>query len=360
MKSKKIVALALTAAIAISTASATAFAAKADVKTKAALNEQKATITLEDSDKDKYGYEVFELPVLDDTTLYKFLGWSETEHDITEFDTTAEDAFEAELLPNKVSLFSIYDGALAAPKITPDEPALADESSKITEDDIKESKKNPVTIYPVYRRWASEEEAAEAAKAKADKASDAEKEAAREEELKKGDAEHFATDNVKNADNKPETKKAEVIADKDGGKDDPFTDKEAEHIRKIVGIEDNKDNVIYYLYQVNVPKNLLDGKTARITLPVASTAGLNVKVYEVVDAYSKKQIKGLNIGEKDVTFWGTETNPYVVVLTPKDADPATSTSNPGTGDFSAVPVALLAAAALGATGFVAYKKRKAE
>ena len=112
---------------------------------------------------------------------------------------------------------------------------------------------------------------------------------------------------------------------------------------------------------------LYAGKNQRVTFELdgvdggADLAKFGVSVYHIVDWCKAVKVKNVYTSGNKVYIWVDSFSPYVVTLGDGTASTgAADASNPSTGDFSAVPVALLAAAALGATGFVAYKKRKAE
>jgi LPXTG-motif cell wall-anchored protein len=140
------------------------------------------------------------------------------------------------------------------------------------------------------------------------------------------------------------------------------------HARKVAGVSED-DGVKTWVFDVQMldGQKLYSGKNQRVCLELEGVDGgadlnkFGVTVYHIKDWCKAEKIKNVYTKGNKVYFWNDEFSPYVVSL----GDGAASTgaadaSNPSTGDFSAVPVALLAAAALGATGFVAYKKRKAE
>jgi LPXTG-motif cell wall-anchored protein len=199
---------------------------------------------------------------------------------------------------------------------------------------------------------------------------DKEKAEANKKDLEKWDEEHNATNNVLKRDNdKDVLDTAEARVTKMGTK---WDNKKAEywgnddycrHAAQVIGLGDDAGD-IYDIYSVEAPKGFLKGKSARITLEpitIKNPGDFNVTVYHVEGWCKAKKVKDFKIIDNKIVLWGDSFSPYVVVYEAKDAASAGSdASNPSTGDFSAVPVALLAAAALGATGFVAYKKRKAE
>ncbi|MBQ4396608.1 MAG: LPXTG cell wall anchor domain-containing protein [Clostridia bacterium] len=140
------------------------------------------------------------------------------------------------------------------------------------------------------------------------------------------------------------------------------------HAVKVAGVSD-ADGEKTWVFDVKMAnKNkLYAGKTQRVCLELdgvdggADLAKFGVTVYHIKDWCKAVKVKNVYTSGNKVYIWVDDFSPYAVSL----GDGAASTgaadaSNPSTGDFSAVPVALLAAAALGATGFVAYKKRKAE
>ncbi|MBQ4396610.1 MAG: LPXTG cell wall anchor domain-containing protein [Clostridia bacterium] len=151
-----------------------------------------------------------------------------------------------------------------------------------------------------------------------------------------------------------------------GDMDDFFT-----HAAEVAGVSKSKDDdgVKTWVFDVKMVngEKLYAGKNQRVCLTLAGVsedADLNkfgVSVYHIKGWCSAEKIKKVYTKGNKVYFWNDEFSPYVVSLGDGVASTgAADASNPSTGDFSAVPVALLAAAALGATGFVAYKKRKAE
>jgi LPXTG-motif cell wall-anchored protein len=336
---KKTLAIALTAAMAISAIGASVSAASVDVKTGVEAWEQTATVKL--ADDDISGSDVLtqssavknkKLGKLSSNNIAKFIGWStEKQTGYAATDATAK-----------------YN----------ENTTVAD----LVSDSVVDATKKENTLYPVFRYYTSEKEREDTLNGDGDINSDDK----RAKALEEADKANGATDNTKKDDGGVETKQASVIGDTKNPNgltpedaSDPFTDVERQHLLKICGY-DNENGIIAYVYDVSAPKGLLNGKSARATLPVKTTSGMKATLYHIVDAYSAKKVTGLNVGSKDVSFWANSFSPYVLVLTPSDSVAGTSTGNPGTGDFSAVPVALLAAAALGATGFVAYKKRKAE
>ena len=145
------------------------------------------------------------------------------------------------------------------------------------------------------------------------------------------------------------------------GMDDFYT-----HAANVAGAP--VDETKTWVYDVVLPDNtaLYSGKTARTTIELdgvkdsADLSKFGVKVYHIEGWCKATKVKNVDVKGNKVTFWSDSFSPYVITLGDGVASTGADASNPSTGDFSAVPVALLAAAALGATGFVAYKKRKAE
>ena len=327
MKSKKIVALALTAAMAISVASTTAFAA-----TVAPGDDQTYVVTptkAELASGVQFGAIKDELKPLDNTMTKKFAGWALTEG--------------------------------ATTPITKDNTQIIKASSPAG---------TSVVLYPVWTPLSDEEIDANY-KAQAEAESKADKSETREEYLKKADAEHNADGkNGYNGQGDVRVETTAISKKKDKEEIDDF----AYHACKVANVDSNSSMV--WVFDVNkINGDLYPGNNARVTLDLtqANVKGefvnydlnkFSVKVYHIKDWCKSSSVKGLDISNdtKDVTFWTNDFSPYVVVISPKEATTSEgkSTNNPGTGDFSAVPVVLLAAAALGATGFVAYRKRKAE
>jgi LPXTG-motif cell wall-anchored protein len=145
------------------------------------------------------------------------------------------------------------------------------------------------------------------------------------------------------------------------GMDDFYT-----HAANVAGAP--VDETKTWVYDVTLPDGtaLYSGKTARTTIELdgvkdsADLSKFGVKVYHIEGWCKATKVKNVDVKGNKVTFWSDSFSPYVITLGDGVASTGADASNPSTGDFSAVPVALLAAAALGATGFVAYKKRKAE
>lgn len=139
------------------------------------------------------------------------------------------------------------------------------------------------------------------------------------------------------------------------------------HAAKVAGVSTDADKTWVYDITMKDGQKLYEGKNQRVTLELngvnkdADLSKFGVKVYHVEGWCKATQIKNVDVKGNKVTFWTNSFSPYVITIGDGVASTgAADASNPSTGDFSAVPVALLAAAALGATGFVAYKKRKAE
>lgn len=199
---------------------------------------------------------------------------------------------------------------------------------------------------------------------------DKEKAEANKKDLEKWDEEHNATNNVLKDDNgKDVLGTAEAIVTPMGTKWDNKVanymghDDYCRHAAQVIGLGEGPGD-LYDIYSVEAPNGLLKGKSARITLApisIKNPGDFNITVYHVEGWCKAKKVKDFKIVDNKIVLWGDSFSPYVVVYEAKDAaSTGADASNPSTGDFSAVPVALLAAAALGATGFVAYKKRKAE
>ena len=139
------------------------------------------------------------------------------------------------------------------------------------------------------------------------------------------------------------------------------------HAAKVAGVSTDADKTWVYDITMKDGQKLYEGKNQRVTVELngvnkdADLSKFGVKVYHVEGWCKATQIKNVDVKGNKVTFWTNSFSPYVITIGDGVASTgAADASNPSTGDFSAVPVALLAAAALGATGFVAYKKRKAE
>ena len=149
------------------------------------------------------------------------------------------------------------------------------------------------------------------------------------------------------------------------GMDDYFT-----HAASVAGAPSAwaDDGVNTWVYSVAIPDGLkvTDGHTVRVEFDLelgdkADLSKFTWKVYHIEGWCKATKVKNVEIVGNKLYAWVDSCSPFVVTRGDINASAgAKDASNPSTGDFSAVPVALLAAAALGATGFVAYKKRKAE
>ncbi len=351
MKSKKIVALALTAALTVSAASMTAFASVeyTDGGSAASLDKVTAKITKDSLEATK---------ALDENgdgniTLAEFGGLK----DYTDLNTgtktfigwTAEESGEEPetLLSGESVLFKIKD----------DKSVFFGPAIKGAQE---ESDPPSCTLHAAYTTTTDDEQIAKNLKAIEERKAKQDAAKSREDHLNEEDKNHNATDNV-NTGSGVETKPANVERKTDPV--DPAGDTSANHDLQAAGVNVGA-NELAWVYEVTAPDKFMSStKNARVTLNLPdgyTTSNYKVTVYHVKGWCSKQKVTGLDIGTYDVTFWANDFSPYVLILTPKGATSGSSTDNPGTGDFSAVPVALLAAAALGATGFVAYKKRKAE
>ena len=354
MKSKKIVALALTAALTVSAASMTAFAGefkvtKGDNSYTVTFTKEELTPEGSESDgnvkgiditvemiKGADGYEEPEHP--DNPTTIKFNGWKVGDVFVSDVSDVNGD--------KDLSLEDLEKGETVVGTDSSGDDALEEVVLKLTPQWTNRTDKE-VNEYLEQKK--KEEDAAKYA-------------ADREAHLKEEDKNHNATDNV-NTGSGVETKPANV--DRKTDPIDPSaTDTSEYHDLQAAGVNVGA-NELAWVYEVTAPEKFMSStKNARVqlTLPEGyTTSNYKVTVYHVKGWCSKQKVTGLDVGTYDVAFWANDFSPYVLILTPKGAtSTGTSTNNPGTGDFSAVPVALLAAAALGATGFVAYKKRKAE
>ncbi len=340
MKSKKLVALALTAAMTISMASTTAFAAVTytDGGADATLEKVTAAIKItkeEAAELDVNGDNKITLDELNlkdytdlNTGTKTFTGWAKSEKksgaNVAPLAGTTVVVANVKSAPTTVA--SGMNKLIATYTTTTDDEQIAKNLKAIEERKAKQ----------------------DAAKT-------------RDEHLKEEDKNHNATDNI-NTGTGVETKAAKV--ERKTAPIDPTDNTSEYHDLKAAGV-DVDANELAWVYEVTPPDGFMKTtKNARVqlTLPEGyTTSNYKVTVYHVKGWCSKQKVTGLDVGTYDVAFWANDFSPYVLILTPKGAtSTSTSTNNPGTGDFSAVPVALLAAAALGATGFVAYKKRKAE
>ncbi len=335
MKSKKIVALALTAALTVSAASMTAFAGVEydDGGKAASLENLTATVNLTQEefdelkgDDDKVSFDELGLKDYSDlnTGTKTFLGWNT--------EANGGSTSEGKSLP------------------------------KGTDDAVDQASKE-VKFKAVYSETTDDDEIAENLKKIEERKAKQDAAKSREDHLNEEDKNHNATDNI-NTRKGVETQPANVVRKSDTEPVDPAGDTSEYHDLKAAGVN-VEANELAWVYEVTAPTGFMSStKNARVQLQLPdgyTTSNYKVTVYHVKGWCTKQKVTGLDVGTYDVAFWANDFSPYVLILTPKGAtSTGTSTNNPGTGDFSAVPVALLAAAALGATGFVAYKKRKAE
>ena len=335
---KKTLALALTAAMAISAVSTTAFAASVSVKSDVEPWEREATAKIVAEDVGQAtSAEVKSLPTLDSDDVYKFVGW----------DTTG-------------------------PKTEADYAGTTDPAVKKTYGDIfgvaatvaDGDKDTEVTLYPVFRRWKNQKELDKWKEDQGKGADDEAKKKAFEDKLKAADESHNATNNH-NTGKKIETAQVDAGDPQKWATADSKLYQDIYHDAKVANLGNN--DVAFYYQPVGFEEgNLISGKNVRINFKLPddyTTDNCDVTVYKVDGWCNATKVKKADMmtNGKDIYVWANSTGGrYVIALSPKGASAGSDKSNPATGDFSALPVAMLAVAALGATGFVAYKKRKAE
>lgn len=90
-----------------------------------------------------------------------------------------------------------------------------------------------------------------------------------------------------------------------------------------------------------------------VPAPKEMTGNVDVIVYHLGDAGTEKLKATVSNGK--VNFTTKSFSPFVITWKPA----AASTGSPSTGEFSTLPIALLAIASLGTAGFIVFKKRKA-
>ncbi len=353
---KKTLALALTAAMAISAVSTTAFAASVNVKSDVEPWEKTATITLVDEDKGAATSDsVKNLPTLASDDVYKFVGWSKTKTDASEdaYATTAD----KKVLTKYGEIFAITGATVAD----------ADKGEK------KAANKD-VALYPVFRRWKNQKELDKWKEDQGKGADDEAKKKAFEDKLKAADESHNATNNW-NTGKTIKTDKIEagkgIVAAKQNA---PVLAPSNGHDSQVVGIGDHDVAFYWDDTQTSAKKgadgsaapDLISGKSTRLELELPedyTTKDMDVTVYDI-DGWCKatkvKKADMMTYGNKVYVWTSNPGHRFIVTLNPKGASTGSDKSNPATGDFSALPIAMLAVAALGATGFVAYKKRMAE
>lgn len=125
----------------------------------------------------------------------------------------------------------------------------------------------------------------------------------------------------------------------------------------------------YFVYDVhwNAEDNvigLLDGKYAQVKLSVTDydLGAYQPYLYRIVytsSGYKRQQVEGLDVGKKDITFYTNQLCPHVLVLVPKERlSTGSEYDNPPTGDASALPVALFAAASLSGAGALVMRRKR--
>lgn len=365
---KKTLALALTAAMAISAVSTTAFAASQTVQDKPKLEQQTLTIKVVDDDKGKPVTTAVAIDKdLPNTSLYKFVGWSEKSKSPADYDTATSDSAALQADPtirkkgDKTLTLKDLNTVGGEATNAPDTAAGA----TVAEANVDCYK----VLYPVFRRWANQEEYDQYVKDSADSADKDAKAKAFEDKLAAADETHNATVND-NTGEEIKTNKVEATDARKWKKDVTPENVVPEfyHDGKVAELGDN-DVAFYYQgkgFKDDKDGKLVSGKNTRVemTLPDKyTTDGMNVTVYKIDGWCNSTKIKKANMmvnGNKIAIWDNTTTGRYIAVLSPRGASAGTDSSNPSTGDFSALPIAMLAVAALGATGFVAYKKRMAE
>lgn len=127
-------------------------------------------------------------------------------------------------------------------------------------------------------------------------------------------------------------------------------------IKKAVGAEDDE---IVFVYNVRVPKDyeLITGKKmgVRLQLPSGYTTKGYIPTVFHAPITGVQKVENFETGAYEVMFFARDFSPYVLILSPGKVD---KYENPPTGDASAVPVALLAAASLSATGTVLLRRKR--
>lgn len=129
-------------------------------------------------------------------------------------------------------------------------------------------------------------------------------------------------------------------------------------IKKAVGAEDDE---LVFVYDVTFDSNynLIDGKQVmvRLYLPdkYVTTGYIPTVFHAPLTGVTKIDNEKLDVGTKDVMFFARDFSPYVLILSPGKVE---KYENPPTGDAGAVPIALLAAASLSATGAVLLRRKR--
>lgn len=145
-----------------------------------------------------------------------------------------------------------------------------------------------------------------------------------------------------------------------------YTASDAQYLFNMVNLA--KDE-IGLLYDIDMPSGwtLLPGKNALVTLNMDGDHNYNLNKYRVFIYHLKNgkvySVSGVSKRQSYLLFAANDFSPYVVVLAPADRkrrDVAISGAgtNPPTADASALPVMLLAAASLSASGSVIMRRKR--
>ena len=346
---KKTLALALVAAMAISMASMTAFAkveysdeGKTDVSTITA----NVTLTDEEMAKAFPGKYVYA-----DGKLYKYDANKEDKKG-DEVEASATDTVAAD----KVGVTKTYD----------DTPTMGFEGWE----DVNMTRAAGTwtgTAHTKTKTYSTDEEIEEHLKEMEKAKKDADTAKDNNDKLQKLDEKYGANtkdDNTNGYDGK--TGKAVKITADAGERIKKVSDDMsdfANHAIKVAGVTDDENKT--WVFDVKKTDGVFgEGNTARVEFDLGFTdadlSKFTWKVYHIEGWCKAEKVKNVEIVGNKLYVWTDKFSPFVVTRGDVNASAGADASNPSTGDFSAVPVALLAAAALGATGFVAYKKRKAE
>lgn len=419
MKSKKFIALALSASIAFSAAYVSmsavsndvpsVSAAKATVKAEADLWEKKVTITFAENagslDWNGGGYYEYYWELnqkLYDVrgsvgcdSMYTFVGWSlkETTKD-TAYGTffSKEDAENAgyNILPKDVTLGMIVEKTYrGSSSFNLDAASSSTNGTAIGKSSV--NKGDTIVVYPVFRRWESEDEyngvkdaAAEAAAAQ----SEIDK---RNGHLDGSIWTNYSGNNVTYywydkdvryegvttawprtvliSGEKGQYTTANYDKNKDGDSSEWVSAAKYKGVLTAAKITD-PEKEIFFVYDVHFATNegiigLISGKKAQVRLKIPSSYDLgnyDPYVYHIVyggNGMKRVKVQNLDVGKNDVTFYANDFSPYVLLLLPKGRmSTGSEYDNPPTADASAIPVMLLAAASLSAAGSLLMRRKR--
>ena len=417
MKFKRLAAFVLTAALSVSSAGISVFAAEVTMKDSVEPYEKVMTIKFNhDFSSTTFDTGNNSYPKADDGnddlnkmvsnwnpgspsggTLYKFLGWTTdkiTSND--EYDKFTTD--KAALDEHKViSRSKTRLGDLVNNKATGTDgislTGLTVQGTAVGKDSI--SKGDTIILYPLFRRWKSQnqidDEAAEkAAEAKANddatrwinKRNNVVGNLQKKNEITKNNAHKLPT--TEDPKGKIETKQVSVSPKNNHGADGVntstynYSPTDMKNIKDYLKIADTD---LYFVYDAEYPSGyeLIPGKQAIVTFNVRydkdadgnkDGAGNNLTSkelnYDLTDSRvylyritqtGKVKVTDITKGKNYVSTITDQFGLYILVVAPKGAT-VMGYENPPTGEGDVLPVAMLAVSAIGASCLLTVRKRK--